>query len=728
MTIRFYRGCHGIIAGGDREAPVQARRHPFVFSRRAARISPGGRSLLLPMREECAATRERLGMSGEQFVLTFQSRFGKDEWLQPYTDKTVEALAKSGVKSLAIVTPGFVTVWKRSKKSGWKTAIFFSSTAARILRQFQCLNDTGAGVKVIRTVVARKLSGWLRPNRENRAILAGAAGPRRHFKASEIARGGASWTASAFSSRATGIGGLHRFCARRPCPRAITSRSSASGIHHHADLGLELHRALHRPHRREGEHDGAGDRHSNAGRHHQGQRDRRGGWRRLLPGVRCRPRELRNHQPQSRDPEPDHDQYPYGDGSMDLDMLLSHRDEINDRLLRWSMPHPRYGASRSRASKSRTSCRRPIWSRRWLYIKAERDKRAVVLEAEGQRQSEFSRRRRQAGPVLRGRRPQGKAAFREAEARERLAEADVKRPPCSARRSRGGQAGTATITSPKIREGDGSSSRCRRTRRRSYAAMSDRDPRLARRHCRTFKSVFGDDRPGAGIRRPARAAPAITISRDEYLHAARSLELVLSRRHSAVLEVMTPGIFMLWVGCHPHWRHRLHPAARLAGAGRRVRDHVGNFRCCSAGNSSRAGRSIPTSRFSLNRRHDALIGRVFTLDEPIVQGAGRVRVDDSTWRVTGPDRPAGTKAKWSAPTARACSSAACARIVQATPCNRSCRCTRPRGFLFSTTNSAVMLRRSASPALPARADRASLTSDSSSSRPRPSRSGDRACM
>ena len=40
-------------------------------------------------------------------MLTFQSRFGFDQWLQPYTDKTVEALAKDGVKHIAIITPGF---------------------------------------------------------------------------------------------------------------------------------------------------------------------------------------------------------------------------------------------------------------------------------------------------------------------------------------------------------------------------------------------------------------------------------------------------------------------------------------------------------------------------------------------------------------------------------------------------------------------------------------------
>ena len=44
----------------------------------------------------------------------------------------------------------------------------------------------------------------------------------------------------------------------------------------------------------------------------------------------------------------------------------------------------------------------------------------------------------------------------------------------------------------------------------------------------------------------------------------------------------------------------------------------------------------------LNRRSEALVGRVCTLEKPIVDGEGVVRVDDTVWRVTGPDMPAGT--------------------------------------------------------------------------------------
>ena len=47
----------------------------------------------------------------------------------------------------------------------------------------------------------------------------------------------------------------------------------------------------------------------------------------------------------------------------------------------------------------------------------------------------------------------------------------------------------------------------------------------------------------------------------------------------------------------------------------------------------------------LNRRSDALVGRVFTLDKPIMDGSGTVRVDDTIWRVSGPDCPAGSRVK-----------------------------------------------------------------------------------
>ena len=51
--------------------------------------------------------REKLGLPAERWLTTFQSQFGSDPWLQPYTIDTVERLAKSGVKRVAVVSPGF---------------------------------------------------------------------------------------------------------------------------------------------------------------------------------------------------------------------------------------------------------------------------------------------------------------------------------------------------------------------------------------------------------------------------------------------------------------------------------------------------------------------------------------------------------------------------------------------------------------------------------------------
>ena len=72
------------------------------------------RTLLLgdPYHCECQKTArllaQELGLAEDQYVVTFQSRFGKAEWLQPYTSATVQALARQGVRRLDVICPGFV--------------------------------------------------------------------------------------------------------------------------------------------------------------------------------------------------------------------------------------------------------------------------------------------------------------------------------------------------------------------------------------------------------------------------------------------------------------------------------------------------------------------------------------------------------------------------------------------------------------------------------------------
>jgi len=111
------------------------------------------------------------------------------------------------------------------------------------------------------------------------------------------------------------------------------------------------------------------------------------------------------------------------------------------------------------------------------------------------------------------------------------------------------------------------------------------------------------------------------------------------------LELLAPGIFLFWLGLAaflvgmlsfivtPSWQLQMLMFAVFAAAA------VPIWR--------RVARQKPGANPNpfLNRRADALVGRVFTLDRPIVDGSGIVRVDDTVWRVSGPDVPAGTKVK-----------------------------------------------------------------------------------
>lgn len=119
-----------------------------------------------PYHCQCAKTarlmREHLGYSADKFRLTFQSRFGTEEWLQPYTDKTVEALAKSGVKRLAIVNPGFTAdCLETLEEIGGENREIFEHNGGEHFAAIPCLNDSPEGMRVIEHVVRRELMGWV---------------------------------------------------------------------------------------------------------------------------------------------------------------------------------------------------------------------------------------------------------------------------------------------------------------------------------------------------------------------------------------------------------------------------------------------------------------------------------------------------------------------------------------------------------------------------------------
>lgn len=119
-----------------------------------------------PYHCHCAKTarlmREALGWDESKFKLTFQSRFGNAEWLQPYTDKTVEELAQRGVKNLAIVTPGFASDCVETlEEIAGENGDIFKENGGENFAAIPCLNDSEFGIKVLVSIVKRELGGWL---------------------------------------------------------------------------------------------------------------------------------------------------------------------------------------------------------------------------------------------------------------------------------------------------------------------------------------------------------------------------------------------------------------------------------------------------------------------------------------------------------------------------------------------------------------------------------------
>lgn len=105
---------------------------------------------------------ERLGWPKGRLMLTFQSRFGPEEWLQPYTDKTVEQLAKDGVKKLAIVNPGFVSdCLETLEEIAGEAGEIFHEHGGKQFAHIPCLNDGPLGMNVIHNIVMRELQGWV---------------------------------------------------------------------------------------------------------------------------------------------------------------------------------------------------------------------------------------------------------------------------------------------------------------------------------------------------------------------------------------------------------------------------------------------------------------------------------------------------------------------------------------------------------------------------------------
>jgi ferrochelatase len=105
---------------------------------------------------------DALGVKKDQFTVTFQSRFGRAEWLQPYTDKTLEALGKQGIKRVDVICPGFAAdCLETLEEIADEAKVTFLNAGGSEFHYIPVANDTPAFVGALTEIAREHLVGWV---------------------------------------------------------------------------------------------------------------------------------------------------------------------------------------------------------------------------------------------------------------------------------------------------------------------------------------------------------------------------------------------------------------------------------------------------------------------------------------------------------------------------------------------------------------------------------------
>ena len=149
------------------------------------------RSLALgdPYHCQCLKTArllaERLGLPSTEYQVTFQSRFGRARWLEPYTDATLRKLAQQGHDRVDVICPGFVAdCLETLEEIGIEGRGKFLAAGGKAFHLIPCLNDSPAWIDALARLAIRHLQGWpTQPESaaelQQRRERAGAVGARR---------------------------------------------------------------------------------------------------------------------------------------------------------------------------------------------------------------------------------------------------------------------------------------------------------------------------------------------------------------------------------------------------------------------------------------------------------------------------------------------------------------------------------------------------------------------
>ena len=105
---------------------------------------------------------QEIGLERKQWLATFQSRFGRAEWLKPYTADTLSALGKEGVGRVDVACPGFVAdCLETLEEIGIEGKQTFLSAGGKAFHAIPCLNEHPVWIAALADLAWRHLQGWL---------------------------------------------------------------------------------------------------------------------------------------------------------------------------------------------------------------------------------------------------------------------------------------------------------------------------------------------------------------------------------------------------------------------------------------------------------------------------------------------------------------------------------------------------------------------------------------
>ncbi|MBR7793156.1 ferrochelatase [Undibacterium sp. FT147W] len=129
---------------------------------------------------------EKLGLSKDQYIVTFQSRLGKAEWLQPYTAPTVTQLAKDGVRRIDVICPGFIAdCLETLEEIAMEVRSDFLQAGGKEFNYIPCLNESPSWLRALAEIAEQHLIGWptmltvsMREEQKQQALLSRAEAKR----------------------------------------------------------------------------------------------------------------------------------------------------------------------------------------------------------------------------------------------------------------------------------------------------------------------------------------------------------------------------------------------------------------------------------------------------------------------------------------------------------------------------------------------------------------------